>query len=210
VRAASVRALQTNTDLETSIELSLLRRSSHCPCGVLLSIAQSYCAACHANHASSNTRLRHACTRLFQAATLQRLGSVDVAIELSPGVHKVPTGGLRLGPSHSPSNPRHKVVWRAMAGARTSISGGINVTGWKNTTDSTMPKGVMEAPVRARPCAASSSNPHNCPSQHCAHCLSCNAGHCMPKQVGPCLSSTVDQCLSSNSATAYQAMLGIT
>ena len=51
----------------------------------------------------------HACSIGAQAATLQHGGSANVVIELSPGVHKVPIGGLHLGPSHSPSDPRHKV-----------------------------------------------------------------------------------------------------
>jgi hypothetical protein len=44
-------------------------------------------------------------------------GSRDVAIELAPGLHRVPAGGLVLGPEHTPSHPEHGVTWRcAVAG----------------------------------------------------------------------------------------------
>ena len=57
------------------------------------------------------------------AETLQEQGSTNIIVELAPGAHRVPSSGLRLGPSHSPTDPRHTVVWRAQNGARTSVTG---------------------------------------------------------------------------------------
>jgi len=84
------------------------------------------------------------------AATLREQGSSDIVVELAPGAHRVPPGGLMLGPTHSPTDPAHAVVWRAaQPGVRTSVMGGLAVTGWKATVDTTLPKGVMQAPVPA-------------------------------------------------------------
>ena len=78
------------------------------------------------------------------------LGSRDVVVELQPGKHAVPLGGLRLNADHSPTNPAHTVTWRAVPGTspgNTSVHGGVAVTGWKLSTDPTLPAGVMVAPI---------------------------------------------------------------
>lgn len=75
------------------------------------------------------------------------VSSRNITIELAPGAHRVPPGGLKLGASHSPADPDHTVIWKSEVGARTSVTGGIQVTGWKPTDDPALPKGVMEAPV---------------------------------------------------------------
>ena len=50
-------------------------------------------------------------------------GSQDVAVELAPGAHRVPAGGLVLGPEHTPSRPDHAVTWRCAASSGDSLAG---------------------------------------------------------------------------------------
>ena len=63
------------------------------------------------------------------ASTLaENNGNVDVTINLHPGSHSVPEGGLVLDHRHTPSEG-HTVHWIGKGLA--SISGAIPVTGWK-------------------------------------------------------------------------------
>lgn len=70
----------------------------------------------------------------------------DIVVELGPGAHRVPSGGLQLGREHSSSS---KVTWRASAAGTSSIHGGIAITGWRLAADPALPDGVVVAPVPA-------------------------------------------------------------
>ena len=86
-------------------------------------------------------------------AAVLAAGSRDVVVELQPGKHAVPPGGLLLGPAHSPADAAHTVRWQAAPGAGpgdTSVHGGVAVTGWKPSADKTLPAGVMTAPMPAQ------------------------------------------------------------
>jgi hypothetical protein len=83
----------------------------------------------------------------------------DVVIELLPGSHRVPSGGLLLTAEDSPP-PGSTVTWRGRGGdgsagaaplASTAVSGGEPVTGWTAVSDPTLPKGVMAAAAPALP-----------------------------------------------------------
>ena len=83
----------------------------------------------------------------------------DVVIELLPGSHRVPSGGLLLTAEDSPP-PGSTVTWRGRGGdgsagaappASTAVSGGDPVTGWTAVSDPTLPKGVMAAAAPALP-----------------------------------------------------------
>eukprot|EP01050_Picozoa_sp_SAG11_P005480 SAG11_NODE_387_length_9883_cov_9.365699_15_plen_722_part_00 len=71
----------------------------------------------------------------------------SIVVELLPGRHRVPSGGLVLDARDSPADG-HNVVWRGRPGT-TSLSGGEPVSGWKLTGDPTLPTGVYSAPVPA-------------------------------------------------------------
>ena len=60
-------------------------------------------------------------------------GSMDILVELAPGSHRVPAGGLRLSAEHTPSSTRHTVTWRCADGPGScSVHGGQAVSsGWK-------------------------------------------------------------------------------
>ena len=80
-------------------------------------------------------------------------GSQDIVVELQPGKHAVPSGGLLLGPEHSPADAVHSVRWQAAPGAapgNTTVHGGVAVTGWKPSSDKTLPAEVMAAPMPAQ------------------------------------------------------------
>ena len=66
-------------------------------------------------------------TTLGEAADLVAahlaVSSRDVTVELAPGAHRVPLGGLKLDASHTPADRNHKVVWKSEVGARTSVTG---------------------------------------------------------------------------------------
>jgi hypothetical protein len=108
-------------------------------------------SAVAATAASGGVTVRDLATAAEQvASTLREQGSSHIVVELAPGAHRVPSGGLTLGPAHSPTDPAHAVVWRAaQPGVPTSVMGGLAVTGWKATVDTTLPKGVMQASVPA-------------------------------------------------------------
>jgi hypothetical protein len=78
-------------------------------------------------------------------------GSGDVVVELAPGAHRVPVGGLVLGPAHTPSSSEHSVTWRC--GADVGSSGACVVHGAELITDPWRPcghcaaNGTMVAPV---------------------------------------------------------------
>ena len=89
-------------------------------------------------------------TSAASVADVLASGSRDVVVELQPGRHAVPPGGLLLGPEHSPASPAHAVRWQAVPGAapgNTSVHGGVAVTGWKPSSDKALPPGVMAAPM---------------------------------------------------------------
>eukprot|EP01048_Picozoa_sp_COSAG05_P027524 COSAG05_NODE_8070_length_739_cov_1.109375_1_plen_200_part_01 len=71
----------------------------------------------------------------------------SIVVELLPGRHRVPHGGLVLDARDSPADGQ-RVVWRGQPGL-TSLSGGEPVTGWKPVTDPSLPKGVYAAPAPA-------------------------------------------------------------
>ncbi len=75
-----------------------------------------------------------------------QLSSRDVTVHLAAGSHRVPVGGLQLGPQHSPSDPRHTVRWLG-ATHGSALSGGEHVTGWQLATDLGLPHGTMVAPA---------------------------------------------------------------
>ncbi len=75
-----------------------------------------------------------------------QLSSRDITIHLAAGSHRVPVGGLQLGPQHSPSNPRHTVRWVGAANG-SALSGGEPVTGWQLAQDLGLPHGTMVAPA---------------------------------------------------------------
>eukprot|EP00039_Didymoeca_costata_P020924 m.342867 g.342867 ORF g.342867 m.342867 type:complete len:745 (+) comp21934_c0_seq1:76-2310(+) len=79
------------------------------------------------------------------ANVIEKDQDANIIVNLSPGMHAVPRGGLRLGTKHSP--PGGKVVWRGSNKKASSISGGIPITGWQNSTDKSLPAGVMVAKV---------------------------------------------------------------
>ena len=84
------------------------------------------------------------------AAQLQ-LRSRDITVELAPGSHRVPVGGLQLGPHHSPTNPLHTVRWVGASNG-SALSGGELVTGWKAATGHVgLPHGTMVAPAPKLP-----------------------------------------------------------
>ena len=50
---------------------------------------------------------------------------MDILVELAPGSHRVPAGGLRLSAEHTPSSTRHTVTWRCADGPGScSVHGG--------------------------------------------------------------------------------------
>ena len=71
----------------------------------------------------------------------------DVVVELLPGSHRVPVGGLQLGAPDAPRAERQWVRWRGAADGSTSVSGGEPVTGWQPASGAGLPKGVMAAPT---------------------------------------------------------------
>jgi hypothetical protein len=75
----------------------------------------------------------------------QPSGSTDIVVELGPGAHRVPHGGLQLGSKHSPqpspSSPMRRVVWRASEAGRSSIHGGAKITGANGRRE------VIESPL---------------------------------------------------------------
>ena len=73
----------------------------------------------------------------------------DLVVELLPGSHRVPPGGLVITAEDSTST----VIWRGASNGSTSVTGGEAVTGWTATTDPSLPKGTMAAP-----CSDSSAN----------------------------------------------------
>ena len=79
-----------------------------------------------APHGPTSSSELHA-TTLGEAADLVAahlaVSSRDVTVELAPGAHRVPPGGLKLDASHTPADRNHKVVWKSEVGARTSITG---------------------------------------------------------------------------------------
>ena len=81
--------------------------------------------------------------RQLRAALAQ--GSRDAIIELLPGSHRVPRGGLLVTAEDSPSDG-HTVEWRGSSGS--ALSGGEPVTGWsKIEGDPSLPGGVYAAPA---------------------------------------------------------------
>ena len=79
-------------------------------------------------------------------------GSRDVAVELAPGPHRVPAGGLRLTAAHTPGSAAHSVTWRGASGDEggpARIHGGVAITGWVPATDASLPAGAMVATVPA-------------------------------------------------------------
>eukprot|EP01043_Picozoa_sp_COSAG02_P050449 COSAG02_NODE_5186_length_4558_cov_15.067728_1_plen_289_part_00 len=81
--------------------------------------------------------------RQLRAALAQ--GSRDAVIELLPGSHRVPEGGLVITAEDSPSEDRHAVVWKGSAGS--ALSGGSPVTGWTRLNDPSLPTGLYIAPA---------------------------------------------------------------
>jgi acetyl esterase/lipase len=75
----------------------------------------------------------------------------DIVVQLQPGAHRVPSGGLLLAAEHSPAPVSQQwVIWRAAEAGRTSIHGGVAITGWHTVkNDPTLPAGVMVAAVPA-------------------------------------------------------------
>eukprot|EP01047_Picozoa_sp_COSAG01_P039571 COSAG01_NODE_3278_length_6314_cov_2.240386_1_plen_851_part_00 len=73
----------------------------------------------------------------------------NIVINLMPGVHRVPEGGLFLDARDSPADG-HAVYWKGASRGATSISGGEPVTGWKPAGDPTLPKNIYSAPAPAR------------------------------------------------------------
>ena len=71
----------------------------------------------------------------------------EIVVELGPGAHRVPPGGLQLGSEHSSSSS--PVTWRASTAGTSSIHGGIAITGWRPAADPALPDGVVVAPVPA-------------------------------------------------------------
>ena len=91
----------------------------------------------------------HCCSTPQSNASSQ----ANIVVELQPGLHRVPPGGLLLTAAHSPpaSATQQRVIWRAAeAGQRTSIHGGAAITGWQAVkNDPALPAGVMVADVPA-------------------------------------------------------------
>ena len=89
------------------------------------------------------TTVRSATTTLGGAASTLAAalaeGSRDVAIELSPGAHRVPVGGLHLTAAHTPASAGHSVTWRCASGgcAARSMAGSMRRTltggGWDSS-----------------------------------------------------------------------------
>ena len=76
-------------------------------------------------------------------------GSRDVAIELGPGAHRVPEGGLHLTAAHTPASAAHSVSWRCASGG-CSVHGGTPVSGWAPCKPGACANGsTMVAPVPA-------------------------------------------------------------
>lgn len=71
----------------------------------------------------------------------------SLVVELLPGSHRVPRGGLVITAEDSTST----VIWRGSSNGSTSITGGEAVTGWTATTDPSLPKGTMVAPAPKLP-----------------------------------------------------------
>ena len=93
---------------------------------------------------SADSSLATAADRVRQ--TLEA-GSRDILVELLPGHHRVPAGGLQLGREHSPA-PEHRVLWRAaQGGGPVSVHGGEAIAGWAPAADASLPAGVLAAPV---------------------------------------------------------------
>ena len=80
--------------------------------------------------------------RQLRAALAQ--GSRDAIIELLPGSHRVPRGGLLITAEDSPSDG-HTVEWRGSASS--ALSGGEPVTGWSKLNDPSLAAGVYAAPA---------------------------------------------------------------
>ena len=76
---------------------------------------------------------------------------MDILVELAPGSHRVPAGGLRLSAEHTPSSTRHTVTWRCADGPGScSVHGGQAVSsGWKPCTSGCATTGTMVAQVPA-------------------------------------------------------------
>jgi hypothetical protein len=68
-----------------------------------------------------------------------------VVIELLPGSHRVPKGGLIITAEDSPSEDQHTVVWRGSADS--ALTGGSPVTGWTKLNDPSLPAGLYIAPA---------------------------------------------------------------
>ena len=73
----------------------------------------------------------------------------SIVVDLLPGRHRVPRGGLLLDARDSPG-AGHSVEWRGVPGM-TSVSGGEPVSGWKLANDPALPKGVYSAPAPLMP-----------------------------------------------------------
>ena len=83
--------------------------------------------------------------RLRQA--LEESSQQSFVINLLPGWHRVPAGGLLLDLSDSAADG-HAVHWQGWQGG-TSVSGGEPVSGWKLANDPTLPTNVYSAPAPA-------------------------------------------------------------
>ena len=68
----------------------------------------------------------------------------DVVVELLPGSHRVPRGGLLITAEDSQSDG-HTVEWRGSASS--ALSGGEPVTGWSKLNDPSLAAGVYAAPA---------------------------------------------------------------
>jgi hypothetical protein len=76
--------------------------------------------------------------------------STDVVVELSPGRHRVPAGGLRIRANHTPADTKHRVLWKCVGDGECSIHGGEPVVGWKACGDAdgpSCPVGAVVAPI---------------------------------------------------------------
>jgi hypothetical protein len=89
--------------------------------------------------------------RLRSALLSETEARRDVVVELLPGSHRVPAGGLQLTLEDSPPGGEHWVRWRGAAYGGTSVHGGEPVTGWQPATDLGLPRGVMVAPAPRLP-----------------------------------------------------------
>ena len=78
-------------------------------------------------HVKPNKTALSLVTSRLASTLAESKGKVDVIINLHPGSHPVPKGGLVLDSRHTPAKG-HTVRW--IGSGRASISGAILVTGW--------------------------------------------------------------------------------